>query len=106
MKKINEYKIYSNLLLLITFIALLYKINYNNYQRNIFSEDRLSIVINLKNITKEKHIFYYDIMKKINSSRNYYYIKTFNSSLKNNLNESVENNTVKIVQSNFPDSIY
>ena len=106
MKKINEYKIYSNILLIITFIALLYKINYNNYRRNFFSGDRLSIVINLKNITKEKHIFYYDIMKKINSSRNYYYIKTFNSSLKNNLNESVENNTVKIVQSNFPDSIY
>lgn len=69
-------------------------------------EDKISVVVNLKDITNEKHILFYKIMTALNSKRNYYYIKTIGKPLKNNLNQIVENSTVKIVQSNFPDSIF
>lgn len=45
-------------------------------------------------------------MKKFNSKRNFYFIKTIGKSLNKNINKLVENISVKIVQSNFPDSIF
>ena len=44
-------------------------------------------------------------MKKINSKRNFYFIKTIGN-LDQNIYHIVENSSVKIVQSNFPDSIF
>ena len=66
----------------------------------------LSIVVNLKHLTKEEHIYFYEIMKELNCSRNFYFIKTLGKPLIENLNTIVNNSTVKIVQSNFPDSIF
>ena len=68
--------------------------------------DEISVVINMKNLTKDKHIFFYEIMKDLNSTRNFYFIKTSGKSLLDNLNDLVENKSVKIIQSNFPDSIF
>lgn len=68
--------------------------------------DEISIVINMKNLTKSKHILYYEVMKKLNSTRNFYFIKTVGKPLKENFIELVENSSIKIVQSNFPDSIF
>ena len=45
-------------------------------------------------------------MKKLKSSRNYYFIKTENISLNENLEEFILNSSIKIVKSNFPDSIF
>jgi hypothetical protein len=60
----------------------------------------------MKNLNKNKHILFYEVMKQFNSTRNFYFIKTSRKSLKKNLNKFVENSSVKIVQSNFPDSIF
>lgn len=68
--------------------------------------DKISIVVNFKNLTQSKHIFFYKIMKKFNSTRNFYFIKIPGKPRNENLNKLVENNFVKIVQSIFPDSIF
>ena len=60
----------------------------------------------MKNLTKNKHILFHEIMRKLNSTRNYYFIKTLGKTLNEKLNKIVENSSVKIVQSNFPDSIF
>ena len=66
----------------------------------------ISTIINFKNLTKEKHYFFSKVMKILKSNRNYYFIKTIGKSLKEDLNDIIQNNTIKIVQSNFPDSIF
>jgi hypothetical protein len=60
----------------------------------------------MKNLTKNKHILFYEVMRKFNSTRNYYFIQTLGKPLNEKLNKIVKNSTVKIVQSNFPDSIF
>ena len=45
-------------------------------------------------------------MKELNSTRNYYFIKSSEKSLTNNYNDLVENKSVRIIHSNFPDSIF
>ena len=45
-------------------------------------------------------------MRKLNSKRNFYFIKTLGKPLNENLNKLIINNSVNIVQSNFPDSIF
>ena len=60
----------------------------------------------MKTLTIDKHTLFYDIMQKFNTTRNYYFIKNYNKSLNENLTELIGNSTVKLVQSNFPDSIY
>lgn len=69
------------------------------------NDEGISIVINLKNLTKEIHHFYFDFIRNMNTTRNFYFIKS-ETSFTNNIDEFVERNTVKIVQSNFPDSIF
>ena len=79
----------------------------DNFEFNLqLKYDEISIIVNTKNLTIDKHILFYDIMQKFNTTRNYYFIKNYNKSLNANLNELVVNSTVKLVQSNFPDSIY
>jgi hypothetical protein len=60
----------------------------------------------MKKLTKNKHFFFYNIMRKLKSTRNFYFIKTFGKTLNDNLNNLVGNSSIKIVQSNFPDSIF
>lgn len=72
----------------------------------IFKHNEISIIVDMKNLTKNKHILFYEIMRKLNSTRNFYFIKTIGKPLNKNLNKLVGNSTVKIVQSNFPDSFF
>lgn len=109
-------KFYFIIILLLFFIFFnlgsLFKDCYNYYhfnqilkmEENEISE--ISIVINIKNLTKDKHTSFYEIFRKLNSTRNFYFIKTVGKTLNENLYKLVENSLVKIVQSNFPDSIF
>ena len=94
-----------NVILLLLFIIILTNAHMKNY---FFNGENYSftLVINMKNLTKEKNIFFKKLIKELNSTINYYFVKTQNKSLTENLNEFVENDSVKLVQSNFPDSIY
>jgi hypothetical protein len=109
-KRPQLYLIIILLLTLISFkIRILYKDAYNDELFNQIlkmEDDKISIVINFKNLTKNKHILFYEFMKKLNSTRNFYFIKTLGKPLDENLNNIVKNSFVKIVQSNFPDSIF
>ena len=95
-------------LIFIIFIVKQLKKNYNDILIKIpkIKADEISIVINMKNLTKNKHILYYEVIKKLNSTRNFYFIKTVGKPLEENFIELVENSSIKIVQSNFPDSIF
>ena len=107
-------KLYLILILLLIFFYFKFnKIFKNNFYNDEnfnkipkIKNDEISIVINMKNLTKNKHILFYEVMRKFNSTRNYYFIKTLGKPLNEKLNKIVENSTVKIVQSNFPDSIF
>lgn len=98
------------------FLIIIFLLNFIYFNINVNNEiinpilkiekKEISIVVNMKNLTKNKHILFYEVMKKFNSTRNFYFIKTFGNPLNENLNNLVENSTVKIVQSNFPDSIF
>ena len=68
--------------------------------------DEISIVVNMNNLTKNKHIFFNEFMRKFNSTKIYYFIKTLGKPLNGKLNNIIKNSTVKIIQSNFPDTIF
>lgn len=103
-----------DLIILLLLISILLSINslfgyiYNGNFNLIRSwkDDELSIIVNMKNLTKNKHILFYKFIRKLNSNRNFYFIKTFGKPLNESLNKLVENSSVNIVQSNFPDSIF
>ena len=85
----------------------IYNEDNDNYELNIqLKYDEISIIVNMKNLTIDKHILFSNIMQKFNTARKYYFIKNYNKSLNANLTELVVNSTVKLVQSNFPDSIF
>ena len=92
------------LILFLYFLLMLIK-RKNYLFTSLNNDEGLSIVINLKNLNKEIHYFYLDFFKKMNTTRNFYFIKS-GASFINNVDEFVQRNTVKIVQSNFPDSIF
>jgi len=103
--------LFLNLLFCIKIIPRFQKIKRTKEKRNLkkfidFDKYEVSIIINMKNLNKKKHLLFYKIMRKFNSTRNFYFIKTDGSSLNENLSQLVENSSVKIVQSNFPDSIF
>ena len=114
LNKINKYKskLYSIIILLIIYIffkASLFKDIYNNENFNPipkWKDDEITIIINMKNLTEKKHALFYEIMKNLNSQRKFYFIKTLGNNLNENLNKLVKNSHIKIVQSNFPDSIF
>jgi len=115
MNKFIKFKLFLIKILLLIFIF--FNVNVNRifkviYKKDIFNlipkreYNEISIIVNMKNLTKNKHILFYEVMKKFNSTRNFYFIKTIGNPLNENLNNLVENSSVKIVQSNFPDSIF
>ena len=106
MKKIIRNKIYILIFLVIVFIVLFFINNEANIINNIEIGDKLSIIINIKNITQDKHLLFYEFMKELNSTRNFYFIKNIGNPLNNEINKLVKNSDIKVVQSNFPDSIY
>ena len=96
-------KIRSKIIVFLLFF-LIYKIYYQFH--NVYNDDKISIIINIKNLTKEKHEYFNNIFMKLNSTRNFYFIQTVGQYLNENLNVLIENSTIKLVQSNFPDSIF
>ena len=60
----------------------------------------------MKTLTKEKHLYLKNILVKLNSTRNFYFIQLIGQQLNDNLSELLVNSTIKLVQSNFPDSIF
>ena len=98
MNKFKKLKLHLIIILLLIFIFF----NANT----LFKYNQISIIVNMKNLTKKKHILFYDVMRKFNSKRNFYFIKNIGMPLNENLINLVGNSSVKIVQSNFPDSIF
>ena len=92
--------------ILILYILFFLIINEGNIYKNNYNDGNLSIVINIKNLSENIHLFYYDIIKELNTTRSFYFIKTSRKSLLDNLNELIKDKSIKIVQSNFPDSIF
>ena len=60
----------------------------------------------MKSLTKEKHLYFNNILMKLNSTRNFYFIQSIGQQLNDTLSELLGNSTIKLVQSNFPDSIF
>ena len=92
------------LMVFLFFIIILMK-RKNYLFTSLNNDEGLSIVINLKNLTKEIHYFCLDFIKKMNTTRNFYFIKS-GASFINNTDELFDRKTIKIVQSNFPDSLF
>ena len=112
MKRYNKYKINFISIFLLIYIyyneiqfSELYDSNFLNSADNIENND-MSIIININNFTLNKFDLYSEIMNKLNSSRKFIFIKTKNKSLDENINYLVGNTSIKIIQSNFPDSIF
>jgi len=101
-KSILTKKIFKIIIILIS-ILLLFKFR---YQFISIYDDKISIIINMKSLTKEKHLYFNNILNKLNSTRNFYFIQSIGQQLNDTLSELVENSTIKLVQSNFPDSIF
>ena len=113
MKKHKRTYHYLIIILLLIFIFLNERKIFKDIYNNMFfspilkvKDDEISIVVNMKNLTINKHNLFYEVMTKLNSTRNFYFIKTIGKPLNKFLNLLVENSSVKIVQSNFPDSIF
>ena len=112
MKRYNKYKINFISIFLLIYIyyneiqfSELYDSNFLNSADNIENND-MSIIININNFTLNKFDLYSEIMNKLNSTRKFIFIKTKNKSLDENINYLVGNTSIKIIQSNFPDSIF
>ena len=109
MNKLKFFFIIILFLIYFKFYKLFKDIFYNDsYFSQILQikDDEISIVVNMKNLTKNKHTLFYEVMKKFNSTKKYYFIKTLGKPLNETLYKIVENSSIKIVQSNFPDSIF
>ena len=82
-------------------------LNYNNLRKNAEHEyEDISIVVNFYNLTKKKHILLNKTLSKYNSDKKFYFVKTKEKSLDPNLCSIIGNDSVRIIQSNFPDSFY
>ena len=102
-KKFKKNKIY--IILILSVLSILSFIFIYRF-KNIYNDDKISIIINFNSLTEEKHRFFNEVLKVFNTTRKYYFIKTVGTPLNPNLTEIVSNKTVKIIQSNFPDSIF
>ena len=107
MIKFKRLRLYLKLISLL-FAILFRDIDNNEYFNTILKmkDNEISIIVNMKNMNKNKHNLFYNVMRKLKSTRNFYFIKTLGKPLNPNLNKFVKRCSVKIVQSNFPDSIY
>ena len=104
--KNKRFKIYLIIILLFfnLFINIYNDENYNTILK--MKENEISIIVNIKNLNKNKHFLFFNVMRKLKSTRNFYFIKSLGKPLNDNLNKLIGKSSVKIVQSNFPDSIY
>ena len=89
------------------FILFFFSLKKDEYLiNNIYNYDRVSLVINMKNLTNDKHLYFNDIFQKLNATRIFYFVKTIGKQLDQNLYKFISDSNVKIVLSNFPDSIF
>ena len=105
----KNFKLYTIILLLLIFrFFKIFNTIFNVVSKKylLLNHDEISIIVNMKNLSQKKHLLFYNIMKQLNTTRNFYFIKTVGKTLNENLNKIVENSKVKIVQSNCPDSIF
>ena len=102
-KSILTKKIFKIIIILISILLLLFKFRYKFIS---IYDDKISIIINMKSLTKEKHLYFNNILMKLNSTRNFYFIQSIGQQLNDTLSELLRNSTIKLVQSNFPDSIF
>ena len=112
----NNYKKYLfYLIIILIFILISFEVSPNfqhiffnefNYVFSQFTENEISLIVNLKNLTKYKHHFFNQVIHKLNLKRNFYFIKIYEKTLNENLYKLVDNTSIKIVQSNFPDTIF
>lgn len=64
----------------IVIFKYIYNNDNDNFEFNLqLKYDEISIIVNMKNLTIDKHILFYDIMQKFNTTRNYYFIKNYNN---------------------------
>ena len=98
------------LFLYIYFHETLFSEVYNEEFFNSLIKDEvdtnISIIFNMNNLDKNHHYLYYEIIKRVKSKRNFYFINSVGYDLDDNVNHLVENTSIKIVQSNFPDTIF
>ena len=74
---------------------------------SISERNNLSVVINIKNFSNYKHLLFLDIIRNINSKNNYYFLKYANGiPLNEDSNYTFDESLIKIVVSNFPDSVF
>ena len=50
------------------------------------NDKRISVIINIKKLNEDKHSLFLKILNKLNSTENYFFIKTNENYLKENLN--------------------
>jgi hypothetical protein len=110
-----KYNNRNQFLLLILFLYIylhetLFSEVYNDEFLNSIIKDEvdanISVIFNMYNLDKNHHYLYYEIIKRVKSKRNFYFINSVGYDLDDNVNHLVENTSIKIVQSNFPDSIF
>ena len=112
MNKYIKFKFNLILIFLLSFIivSIILKIRFDyvfeDYSYLKFETNEISIVVNFKDLTNNKHRMFYEIMRKVNSSRNFYFIKSNNTNLNPYNDPQINNSSVKIIKSNFPDTIF
>ena len=103
MNKFKRSQLYLIIIILLFFIYFkFYKLIKDTFYNDSYlnqilqkKDDEISIVVNMKNLTKNKHSLFYEVMKKFNSARKYYFIKTLGKPLNENLYKIVENRSKK-----------
>ena len=80
------------ILLLISILLFIFR-----YQFIFIYDDKISIIINMKSLTKEKHLYFNNILMKLNSTRNFYFIQSIGQKLNDTLSELLRNSTIKLV---------
>lgn len=102
MKRLRKNKI-----IFILFASFLLLLIIKLFSRSKFgNEDTLSIIIYMTTFSVEKHLLFYQIIKEFDASRVFYFIKSNGKELNESISKIVNNDMIKIVQSNFPDSLY
>ena len=102
MKRLSKNKI-----IFILFASFLLLLIIKLFSRSKFgNEDTLSIIIYMTTFSVEKHLLFYQIIKEFDASRVFYFIKSNGKELNESISKIVNNDMIKIVQSNFPDSLY
>lgn len=99
-----------NFFVIFIIVTIILKIRFDyafeDYSYLKFETNEINIVVNFKDLSNNKHRMFYEIIRKVNSSRNFYFIKSNNTNLNPYIDPQIKNSSVKIIKSNFPDTIF